>query len=70
MPQSGAGTLAKSATITPSEGSGADIEAIAQAHGSLPENLIEMLHDVQQLCGFVSDEAVRRRIALRLPSGG
>ena len=52
--------MAKTATITPPGESGADIEAIAQAHGNRPENLIEMLHHVQHLCGFVSDEAARR----------
>ena len=52
--------MAKTATITPPGESGADIEAIAQAHGNRPENLIEMLHDVQHLCDFVSDEAARR----------
>jgi NADH:ubiquinone oxidoreductase subunit E len=52
--------LAKTATTTPQGEPGADIEAIAQAHGNRPENLIEMLHGVQHACGFVSDEAARR----------
>lgn len=35
-----------------------EIASIARAHGNRPENLIEMLHDVQDRMGRVSDEAV------------
>lgn len=35
-----------------------DVASIARAHGNRPENLIEMLHDVQDRIGHVPDEAV------------
>ena len=52
--------MAKSDRVTPVVGPPTEIEAIAQAHGNRPENLIEMLHEVQHRFGFVSNQAVHR----------
>jgi formate dehydrogenase subunit gamma len=52
--------MAKSDHVTPAAEPPTEIEAIAQAHGNRPENLIEMLHAVQHRFGYVSDQAVHR----------
>jgi formate dehydrogenase subunit gamma len=55
--------LPKSASFTSSAEPAAEIEAIALAHGNRPENLIEMLHEVQSCFGLVTDDAARRLAA-------
>ncbi len=39
-------------------GSGADVSAIARAHGNDPARLIEILHDLQEAAGCVPDAAL------------
>lgn len=50
--------MAANAEISADAGHSAEVASIARAHGNRPENLIEMMHEVQDRIGHVSDEAV------------
>ncbi|MGE0213817.1 MAG: NAD(P)H-dependent oxidoreductase subunit E [Parvibaculaceae bacterium] len=50
--------MAANAAFSASLDPAADVASIARAHGNRPENLIEMLHEVQDRLGYVSDGAV------------
>lgn len=50
--------MAGNAAVSSISDVSADVASIARAHGNRPENLMEMLHDVQDRIGHVSDAAV------------
>lgn len=50
--------MAGNAAVSSVSDVSADVASIARAHGNRPENLIEMMHEIQGRIGHVSDEAV------------